>query len=139
MEFFFAHLLDPKFLWGIFSFITFLMGMIVLVRIHFSDTYRKFDLVKLIAIDDKGNLSDSKVRLNFAFIVTTWAFVYLTMSDHLTEWYVTVFLGAWVTDRIFARKDAHRTVMERTNTNIDIDQQELQDERSRRNVEGDAE
>lgn len=59
-----------------------------------------------MAIDVTGKLSDSKVRLNIAFIVTSWAFIYLTMSDHLTEWYVTVFLTAWVTDRIFARKAA---------------------------------
>lgn len=50
-------------------------------------------------------LGSSKMRLNGAWIITSWAFAYLTVSGHLTEWYVAAYLTAFVADRIYSRKD----------------------------------
>jgi hypothetical protein len=94
---------NPKFLWAVFSFFIVAALVISAIRAHLSDE-NSFDLFKLFAIDSSTKLlSDSKARLNSAFLITSWAFVYLTLSDKLTEWYVAVFLTAWVSDRVAAR------------------------------------
>jgi hypothetical protein len=94
---------NPKHLWAIASFLGFITAVITIIKIHLSS--HKFDLVQLFAFDQQtGKLSDSKVRLNIAFIISCWAFVYLVMDGKFTEWYFFGFMGAWVTDRIFSRK-----------------------------------
>ncbi len=86
--------------------------MISVIRAHFSRN-NQFDLIKLFAFDNStGKLSDSKVRINAAFVTTTWAFVFLTMNDKLTEWYVAVYLAAWVADRFSARNSNKEIVKE---------------------------
>ena len=95
---------NPKVIWGIISLFAALVLVVAVVRAHFSKEYGKFNLINLFAFDKNGNLSDSKLRLNVAFVVTSWAFVYITMADKLTEWFVMAYLAAWVTDRFFARK-----------------------------------
>lgn len=95
----------PKYLWAFASIVAFLSVIIAVVRMHLSDKYKNFDLIELFAIDQvTGKLSDSKVRLNTAFVLTAWAFVYLVMNDKFTEWYFTGFMVAWVSDRFLARK-----------------------------------
>lgn len=93
---------NPKYLWGLVSFLIFIVVSIAIVRIHLSSN--NFDLIQLFAYDQTtGKLSDSKVRLNIAFLISCWAFVYLVMDGKFTEWYFFGFMGAWVTDRIFSR------------------------------------
>ncbi len=96
---------NPRYVWAIASICTAVVIAFSIIRAHFNKD-NKFDLVKLFAYDSKGHLSDSKARLNGAFIVTSWAFIFLTMNDKLTEWYVAVFLAAWVGDRFAARIQA---------------------------------
>lgn len=55
---------------------------------------------------ENGKLGSSKMRLNGAWVVTTWAFIYITLSKNLTEWFVAAYLAAFVFDRLNARKDA---------------------------------
>jgi hypothetical protein len=92
----------PKVLWAFLSIIALAALVISAIQAHRSDE-NSFDLFKLFAFDRNNILSDSKARLNTAFIITSWAFVYLTLNDKLTEWYVAVFLTAWVGDRVAAR------------------------------------
>jgi hypothetical protein len=100
---------NPKYLWAIASILALVAVAVTLIKLHLSDN--KFDLIELFAIDSTtGKASDSKVRLNTAFVLTCWAFVYLTMNDKFTEWYFFGFMGAWVTDRFLARKSADATV-----------------------------
>lgn len=101
---------NPKYIWAIVSLLGLLAFAFSFIKMHFS-TKNKFDLVKLFAFDSSGVLSDSKARLNAAFVITSWAFVYLTMNDKLTEWYVAVFLAAWVGDRFAARMNQNRLVV----------------------------
>jgi CDP-diglyceride synthetase len=96
---------NPKYIWALASLFTVLIIVFSIIRAHFNKD-NKFDLVKLFAYDSEGKLSDSKARLNGAFLVTSWAFIFLTMNDKLTEWYVAVFLAAWVGDRFAARVQA---------------------------------
>jgi hypothetical protein len=51
-----------------------------------------------------GKMGGSEFRINTAFIVTSWALVFLTMHDKLTEWFLAAYIGAFVVDRIFSRK-----------------------------------
>lgn len=95
---------NPKYIWAAISFLGFLVVAASIVRVHMSSDYHKFNLINLMAIDSAtGEASDSKFRLNIAFAITAWAFVYLTMDGKLTEWYVAGFLTAWVLDRNLAR------------------------------------
>lgn len=98
-------LTNPKTIWAVVSLLGLLSLVFSIVRAHFSKT-NQFDLIRLFAYDSEGKMSDSKARLNAAFVVTTWAFVFLTMNDKLTEWYVLVFLTAWVGDRFAARQQS---------------------------------
>ena len=47
----------------------------------------------LIGEDGKG--SNSKIYALGAFAVSTWAFGYLTVIDHLTEWFFTSYMVCW--------------------------------------------
>jgi hypothetical protein len=66
------------------------------------------DLNLMDMFAENGKLGGSKMRLNGAWIVTTWALVYLTLSKGLTEWFLTAYLLAFVSDRIFSRKEAKK-------------------------------
>lgn len=96
---------NPKYIWAFFSILVFITIVASFIKAHFSEN-TEFDVMKLVMYDQDGKLSDSKARLNGAFGITSWAFIYLTMNDKLTEWYVTVFLAAWVIDRFTARKNS---------------------------------
>jgi hypothetical protein len=113
------HMIDllinnPKYIWAIVSLLGLIAIVISFIRAHFSNN--DFDLMKLMVFDSKGKMSDSKARLNGAFLITSWAFVFLTMNDKLTEWYVAVFLAAWVGDRFAARKANQVKDADETNT-----------------------
>lgn len=60
------------------------------------------NLIDLLTSTDKAG----KVRFDArkcweagAFAVSTWGFVYVTLSGHLTEWYFGGYMGAWVLAR----------------------------------------
>lgn len=54
-------------------------------------------------IDSSGKLGGSKMRLNMAFIVTTWVLIYYTLQGQLSEWLFGAYLAAFVYDRISSR------------------------------------
>jgi len=95
---------NPRYIWSALSLLALISIVVSVVRAHFDES-NGFDIMKLFAFDsDTGKMSDSKVKINSAFVVTSWAFIFLTMNDKLTEWYVAVYLSAWVFDRYNARK-----------------------------------
>lgn len=98
---------NPKYVWAAVSFLAAITIVFSLLRAHFSKEY-KFDLITMLFFTSDGKQSDSKMRINAAFLITAWAFVFLTMTEKLTEWYVIAFLGSWVTDRIFARSNENK-------------------------------
>lgn len=108
-------LTDPKVIWGLVSFFAALSVIGILIKMHFSKDYKKFNLLEIFAFDKYGKPSATKIRLNLAFLITCWAFIYLTMADKLTEWYVLIYIGAWVTDNIMDKKQRLQDMMH-TNT-----------------------
>ena len=99
-----------KFVANMFSYSWDLLGVVMaltiivgLLKVHRSDKYKNIDLMDLLIDSDSNKLSDSKFRLNMAFVLTSFVLIYLTLNGKLTEWYVTAFLGAWVVDRWSSR------------------------------------
>ena len=71
-----------------------------LIRMHRSkDMPSLTDLIT--STDKKGRirLDPRKCFEAGAFLTTTWAFVFLTASGKLTEFYMTAYVGAWVLAR----------------------------------------
>lgn len=61
------------------------------------DPSNKINVVDLFLT--KGKLDGSKTRLNLAFLFSSWAMMFLTFYDKLTEWFFTAYIAAWVIDR----------------------------------------
>jgi len=72
------------------------------IRAHDSSKYKYFDLTDLVT-DDNYRINGSKFRLSACFIVMTWGFIYLCLHQLMTEWYATIYVGAFVADRISSR------------------------------------
>ena len=47
-------------------------------------------------LDTNGKTSISRIGMFSALVVSTWAFVYMTVDGKMTEWYFTGYMGAWV-------------------------------------------
>ncbi len=59
------------------------------------DADNRFRFQDLLLKDGKASIS--KCGQFCALCVSTWAFVYLTIADRLTEWYFTFFMTIWAT------------------------------------------
>lgn len=91
----------PKAAWIVFSFITMTMFIGAIVMAHFGKE-NNFSVVDLTFFDN-GKMSASTARLNGAFLIMAWSFIWLVLSDKLTEWYSAIFVGAWVLDKMNSR------------------------------------
>jgi hypothetical protein len=43
----------------------------------------------------QGRASNSKTIMFATFCLTSWAFVYLVVTDHLSDFYATLYFGTW--------------------------------------------
>lgn len=84
-----------QFLLGLLVFIV-LLTLVKMTR----NSDDKFDLRDLVSID--GKLDEKKFTRFGAWVVSTWGFVYLLVSDteKLSEWYFIGYMGAWVANVI---------------------------------------
>jgi hypothetical protein len=79
-----------------------IFGMIFgFYRLH-KDPNNSINVIDLFA-DPNGKVGGSKMRLNLAFIISSWILVYYTLNGQLSEWLYTAFISAFVIDRISAR------------------------------------
>lgn len=63
-------------------------------NINFSDLF----------LDDKtGKIGGSQFRVNTAFIISAIGLIYLLLTNDLTEYYYSIFIGAFVLDRAISR------------------------------------
>ena len=46
-----------------------------------------------------GKASTSKIALVVALILSSWAFVHLTLNDKLTEWFFVTYMSVWVLNK----------------------------------------
>ena len=54
-------------------------------------------------LDELQKASTSKVAVLVALIISSWAFVHLTLNDNLSEWYMAGFMGVWVMNKGLSR------------------------------------
>jgi hypothetical protein len=67
------------------------------------DPKSPIDLNDLFIDSSTGKLGGSKMRLNMAFIVSTWVLIYNTLNAQLSEWLFGAYLAAFVYDRVRSR------------------------------------
>lgn len=76
------------------------LALVSLIRMHRNkDMPSLNDLITSTDRKGKVRLDPRKCFEAGAFLTTTWAFVFLTASGKLTEWFLTVYVGAWVIAR----------------------------------------
>lgn len=72
--------------------------LLVILYLWHKDSKSKIDLKDLICKDNK--LDEKKFTRLGAWIVSTWGFVYLILSNKFTEWYFTGYMAIWVGNAI---------------------------------------
>jgi len=82
----------------------FVIGLVLGIGVlrQLQNSRQELDLADLI-IGPDGKISLSKVGQLGAFIVSSWAFVWLTANDKLGEWYFVGYMAAWCGVNIAAK------------------------------------
>ena len=75
-----------------------LIAVLTMIAMH-RNPHDSFDIKDLVSKD--GKLDEKKFTRFGAWVVSTWGFVYLLVSDKLSEWYFIGYMGAWVANAIF--------------------------------------
>lgn len=65
------------------------------------DQKSSISLIDLISIN--GKLNERKFSRFGAWIVSTWGFIYLVVTDKLDEWYFMGYMGAWVANALIGK------------------------------------
>jgi Ca2+/Na+ antiporter len=86
----------------IFSLLLIIWMIIEFIKAQ-ADKLSPIDLNDLF-IDGSGKIGGSKMRLNMAFIVTTWILIYYTLQGQLSEWLFAAYIAAFVYDRVNSRQ-----------------------------------
>lgn|SRR5574343_490983 len=84
----------------------FVVGILVSLWLINSDEDSPLCLTDLIT--DNGRLSEQKLSRIGAWIVSTWGFVYLIVTNNLSEWYFVGYMGTWVASAILSDKFSTR-------------------------------
>ena len=79
--------------------------LVVFYKWH-KNTSSPIDFSDLFISSKTGRMGGSEFRINLAFLLTSWALIFMTIRGALTEWYLTVYLAAFVTDRVLSRKNS---------------------------------
>jgi hypothetical protein len=77
-----------------------LMVIMTMVAMH-RNPKDSFDIKDLVSSD--GKLDEKKFTRFGAWVISTWGFIYLIISNPTTfpEWYFIGYMGAWVANAIF--------------------------------------
>jgi hypothetical protein len=87
-----------------FYFIALLLAALCLARAHRESKINLWDMVTATDRAGKERTDGRKMFETGAFFVMTLTFAVLTVTAKLTEWYALIYVGAWVTARIFRDK-----------------------------------
>lgn len=72
---------------------------LVLYRLHGKEN-TKFFFDQLL-VDENGRASTTKIATLTALLISSWAFVHLTLKSTLTEWFFATYMGVWVLNNSF--------------------------------------
>ena len=78
-----------------------LVGMFLLMRAWDRDENNDIVISDLICID--GKISETKLARFGAFVISSWAFVFLIITEQMTEWFFFGYMAAWVSNAIFSK------------------------------------
>ena len=101
--------LVSKGIWYLFSAIIAILCIYYTYKVH-KDPKSDIDLRDLFTVVNASGekvIDGSKARMNSAFLVCTWALIYLVLTGALSEWFFAAYLAAWVYDRDRSRKAAN--------------------------------
>lgn len=71
-----------------------ILATIYLYKLSKGSRYKEFDIVDLITTHG-GKIDQHKMHLEGSFFISSYGFLYLLWSDHLTEWYFGAYMAAW--------------------------------------------
>lgn len=91
---------------GLLALVVFFL--IVLLIVWHKDSQSKIDIKDLIC--KEGKLDEKKFTRFGAWIVSTWGFVYLILSNKFTEWYFTGYMAIWVGNAIVDKYLNNKTI-----------------------------
>lgn len=77
-----------------------LVGLLLLFAWHM-ERENKFNLQDLVCID--GKVNESKLTRFVAFVISTWGFVFMLVTEKFTEWYFMGYMAAWVSNALFTK------------------------------------
>ena len=81
------------------------------------DQKSSINLIDLVSIN--GKLNERKFSRFGAWIVSTWGFIYLVVTDRLYEWYFIGYMGAWVANALIGKyikdRDGEETPIKKIN------------------------
>lgn len=86
-------------MWVFLAFL--IIGFIMLLKAWNDDQGNDIVIADLICVD--GKLNEPKMARFGAFVVSTWAFVYLVVTNGMTEWYFVGYMTAWVGNALFSK------------------------------------
>jgi hypothetical protein len=69
-----------------------------------------------LLLGEDGRMSKAAVVMLGAFAMTTWLMIYLALTDHMSEGYLVIYVGAWITPtvaKLFATSPKTETVIEK--------------------------
>jgi hypothetical protein len=77
-----------------------LLGVLLLIIYRISlhatrDNDNDFDFAQAF-LDTNGKTSMARICIFGAFVISSWAMVAMVVSDELTEWFLTGYLGSFV-------------------------------------------
>lgn len=78
-----------------------LVGIYLMLRAWDQDKTNNIVISDLVCID--GRISESKLARFGAFIISSWAFVFLIITEQMTEWFFMGYMAAWVSNAIFSK------------------------------------
>lgn len=76
-----------------------IVGFMFLLKAWNDDDTNQILITDLICTD--GRINESKMARFGAFVVSTWAFVYMVVTEAMTEWYFIGYMTAWVGNALF--------------------------------------
>lgn len=86
---------------GIILFIAVIVFGTMMYRMSKSESTKFF--YDQLFIDEDGKASTSKLAHLTALLISSWAFVHLTLKGTLTEWYFLTYMTVWVLQRSYSK------------------------------------
>lgn len=79
----------------------FVFGGMIFLWAQNRNNKNDIEVIDLIAVN--GKLNERKISRFGAWIVSTWGFVYLVVTNNLSEWYFIGYMGAWVANALIGK------------------------------------